>query len=80
MDPVTGCAKFIGSRADVVSNVFFDVQVLNDQRGLVRGALYLIFLASAVDDRLRVIFKQQVSYTKSDTNSKTGVTILPNLI
>lgn len=72
MDLVTGCAKFIGPRADVVSDVLFDAQVINGQSGLVGGALDLIFVASAIDDGLRVMFKQQVS----NANSTTGVAIL----
>lgn len=51
MDPVTARAEFITSKADVVSNVVFDAQVINDQSGFVRGALDLIFVTSAVDDR-----------------------------
>lgn len=54
---VGGCAEFIGSRAHVVSNVVFDAQVIDGQNGLVRGALDLIFVACAIDDRLRVMFQ-----------------------
>lgn len=57
MDLVGVCAEFVGSGADVVSDVAFDAQIINGQSGLVGGALDLIFVGSAVDDRLRVIFK-----------------------
>lgn len=69
MDLVADCAKFVGPRADVVSDVVFDAQVINGQSGLVGGALDLIFVASAVDDGLRVMFKHQVSNAKSNTGS-----------
>lgn len=76
VDLVGGCAKFIGSRADVVSDVTFDVQVIKGQNGLVRSTPDLIFVASAVDDWLRVMLKQQVS----NKNTKTDVTNLHHFI
>lgn len=50
VDLVSNCAKFIGSRADVVSDVAFHVQIIDGQNGLVRGALDLILDAGAVGD------------------------------
>lgn len=58
VDLVANCAEFIGSGAKVVSDVFFHVQVVDGQDGLVGGALDLIFVSSAIDDGL---LKQQVS-------------------
>ena len=61
VDLVGVCAKLIGSRAGVVTNVVFDAQIINSQNSLVRGALDLIFVGSAIDDGLRVMLKWQVS-------------------
>lgn len=61
VDLVGVCAKLIGSRARVVTNVVFDAQIINSQNSLVRGALDLIFVGSAIEDGLRVMLKQQVS-------------------
>lgn len=58
-------AEFVVSRADVVSHVSFDVQVINGESGIVRGAPDLILVAGAVDV-LRVILKQQVSKNRRD--------------
>ncbi len=69
VDLVAHCAEFVGPRADVISDVTFDAQVINGQSGLVGGALDLIFVASAVEDGLRVMFKHQVSNAKSKIGS-----------
>lgn len=53
MDLVRGCADFIHSGADVVSDVALDVQVGYGQTGPVRGALDLIFVASSIGDGLK---------------------------
>lgn len=57
VDLVGVCAKLIGSRARVVTNVVFDAQIINSQNSLVRGALDLIFVGSAIEDGLRVMLK-----------------------
>lgn len=59
VDLVFVCAKFIGSRADVVCNILFDAQVIEGQGGLVRHALDLIFVTSAIGNRLRVMLEKQ---------------------
>lgn len=66
VDLVGGWAKFVGARADVVSHVSFDVQVINGESGIVRGAPDLVLVAGAVDDWLRVMLKQQVSENRCD--------------
>lgn len=57
MDLVAVFAEFVGSMADVVPDVFFNVQVMDGQRGLVRCALDLVFVASAIDNRLGLLFE-----------------------
>lgn len=66
VDLVSGCTEFTGSRTDVVSNVSFNVQVINRQSGLVWGAFDFIFVGSPVDDWLKVRFKQQVSIKNTE--------------
>ena len=51
------CAEFVGSGTPVVTDVFLDAQVVNGQRGLVRGALDLESVTSAIADGLRLMFK-----------------------
>lgn len=53
MDLVTDGAKFIGSRANVVSNIILNAQIIDGQYGLVGGALDLISVTSAVENRLK---------------------------
>lgn len=43
-------AELIGPKADVISNVSIDAQVIYGQSGLVRGALDLVFVTCAIDD------------------------------
>lgn len=62
MDLVTDCAEFVGSRANVVSNIILNAQLIDGQYGLVVGALYLISVTSAVENRLKQ--KMNLSMTK----------------
>lgn len=52
-DLVTDGAKFIGSRANVGSNIILNAQLIDGQYGLVGGALDLISVTSAVENRLK---------------------------
>lgn len=60
-DLILAGAEIIGSSAGIVSDVLFDVQVVDGQSGLVWGALDLIFIASAIDDWLKLKFKREKS-------------------
>lgn len=55
VDLVAVGAQLVGPGADVVADVVLDAQVVDGQRGLVGGALDLVFVGGAVDDGLRVV-------------------------
>lgn len=53
VDLVADAAEVVGGVADVVSDVRLDVQVVDGQGGLVGGALDLVLVTCAIDDRLK---------------------------
>lgn len=53
MDLIGRCAEFIATRADVVSNVIFDAQVIDCHSGLVGSGLDLVFVTGAINDWLK---------------------------
>lgn len=67
MDLIGSCAEFIGTRADVVSNVSFNVQVIDYHSGLVGGGLDVIFVSGAINDWLKNNVKQNGKKQKDMT-------------
>lgn len=66
MDLIGSCAEFIGTRADVVSNVTFNAKVIDYHSGLVGGGLDLIFVSGAIDDWLKNNVKKKKQVRNKD--------------
>lgn len=78
MDLIGSCADFVGTRADVVSNVTFNVQVIDYHSGLVGGGLDFIFVSGAINNWLN----NNVKKTKQKKTGKKqkDMTILHHFI
>lgn len=72
MDLVADAAEVVGAEADVVADVRLNVQVADRQGGLLGGALDLVLVTGAVDDRL--VAEQSESDGKHRTWPRRGHT------